>query len=147
VTDTQWKVLCAEFGLAALADDPALATQAERRAARPRTLPVIAAAFAQFSAAELVASCERLGLPFAPIAKPADLFADPHLRESGGLVEVSLPDGRKIGLPGLPISMDGARSTARRDVPAPGADTRDVLAELGYPAAEIDRLIETGAAG
>ncbi|WP_288039072.1 CaiB/BaiF CoA-transferase family protein [Acidiphilium sp.] len=147
VTDTQWKVLCAEFGLAALADDPGLATQAERRAARPRTLPVIAAAFAQFSAADLVARCERLGLPFAPIAKPADLFADPHLRESGGLVEVSLPDGRKIGLPGLPISMDGARSTARRDVPAPGADTRDVLAELGYAAAEIDRLIAAGAAG
>ncbi len=30
VTDTQWRLFCAEFGLSALADDPALATQALR---------------------------------------------------------------------------------------------------------------------
>lgn len=147
VTDTQWQVLLRAFGLDKLADDPELTTQAARRAARPRTLPVIAAAFARFTAAELVGRCERLGLPFAPIAKPADLFEDRHLKESGGLVEVSLPDGRRAGLPGLPISMDGARTTARRDVPAAGADTRDVLAELGYAPADIDRLIASGAAG
>jgi crotonobetainyl-CoA:carnitine CoA-transferase CaiB-like acyl-CoA transferase len=32
VTDTQWQVLCREFGLEALASDPELATQAARRA-------------------------------------------------------------------------------------------------------------------
>lgn len=137
VTDTQWQVLCAEFGLVELASDPTLRTQAERRAARPRTLKVIAEAFGRFGTADLAARCERLGLPFAPIARPADLFEDPHLRQSGGLVDVSLPDGRKIGLPGLPISMDGERPGARRDVPQPGADTRDVLVELGYDEAEI----------
>ena len=140
VTDTQWQVLCAEFGLEELARDPALRTQAERRAARGRTLPVIGAAFGALTTAELAARCERLGLPFAPIARPVDLFEDKHLRESGGLVEVSLPDGRKIALPGLPISMDGERPGVRRDVPVAGADTRDVLEELGYDEAEIEAM-------
>ena len=147
VTDTQWRVLCAEFGLAELANDPTLSTQAERRAARPRTLPVIAEAFRQSTEAELIAHCERLGLPFAPIARPADLFEDRHLRESGGLVSVSLPDGRQVDLPGLPISMDGERPAVRRDVPEAGADSRDVLAELGYSRDEIEALIGQGIVG
>ncbi|MCW8306623.1 CoA transferase [Acidiphilium sp. PA] len=140
VTDTQWQVLCTEFGLEALARDPELTTQAERRAARPRTLPVIAAAFAQFTKAELAARCERLGLPFAPIARPVELFDDAHLRASGGLVDVSLPDGRMVGLPALPISMAGQRPGVRRDVPRPGADTQEVLTELGYGEAEISAM-------
>ncbi|MGC9269590.1 CaiB/BaiF CoA transferase family protein [Acidiphilium sp.] len=140
VTDTQWRVFCTEFDLTALATDPSLTTQAERRAARPRTLPIIAATFARFTTAELAATCERLGLPFAPIARPADLFDDPHLRQSGGLLDVSLPDGRVVGLPGLPISMNGTRPGVRRDIPKPGADTHDVLIELGYDEAEIAAL-------
>lgn len=142
VTDTQWKILCTEFGLDALANDPLLTTQAERRAARPRTLPVIAAAFAAFPEAELIAKCERLGLPFAPIARPVDLFEDRHLRESGGLLPVTLPDGRTAHLPGLPISLGGERPGIRHDVPKPGQDGQDVLAELGFSADEVDRLRE-----
>lgn len=145
VTDTQWKILCAEFGLAELANDPLLVTQAERRAARPRTLPAIAAAFAKYTKAELAARCERLGLPFAPIARPAELFDDPHLRESGGLVEVSMPDGRKTRLPALPVSFDGERPGLRHDVPVAGGDGREVLEELGFDEAEIEQLKESRA--
>ncbi|MDD2877060.1 MAG: CaiB/BaiF CoA-transferase family protein [Acidiphilium sp.] len=147
VTDTQWQTLCAEFGLTDLAADPSLATQTARREARPRTLPLIAAAFARLTEAELTARCERLGLPFAPIARPADLFGDRHLQNSGGLVATSLPDGRSANLPCLPISMGGERVAVRRDVPAAGADSRDVLAELGFSETEIDELIAQGAVG
>ena len=47
VTDTQWKLFCAEFRLDALASDPALVTQAQRTQARDRVLPVVAAALRQ----------------------------------------------------------------------------------------------------
>jgi crotonobetainyl-CoA:carnitine CoA-transferase CaiB-like acyl-CoA transferase len=137
VTDTQWQILCTEFGLDTLATDPTLTTQAERRAARPRTLPIIAAAFAHFTKADLAARCERLGLPFAPIARPIDLFDDPHLKASGGLIDLNLPDGTRVNLPALPISMNNTRPNARHDIPAPGADTQSILAELGYDNAEI----------
>ncbi|HEX7390967.1 MAG TPA: CoA transferase, partial [Acidiphilium sp.] len=109
--------------------------------------PVIAGVFARLTEAELAARCERLGLPFAPIARPADLFADRHLRESGGLVPVTLPDGRQTELPGLPISMGGERPASHRNPPAPGADSRDVLAELGYSGPEIEAMIARGVAG
>ena len=49
VTDTQWQVFCAAFGLDSLAADPSLATQRQRVEARERTLPRIAQAFAAVS--------------------------------------------------------------------------------------------------
>lgn len=132
VTDTQWQVFCAAFGLAELAADPGLATQAERVAARPRVLPVVAAALRQHDRATLTATLERLGLPYAPIARPVELFDDPHLNASGGLVVVTLPGGPTMRLPALPVSLDGQRPALRRDLPAIGQHTAEILAELGW---------------
>ncbi len=132
VTDTQWQVFCEAFGLPALAADPALATQAERVAGRARIIPVVAAALRQHSRADLAARCERLGLPFAPVGHPVELFADPHLTQSGGLIPTTLPGGATTHLPALPMAFDGARSPLRHDLPAIGQHTAEILAELGW---------------
>jgi crotonobetainyl-CoA:carnitine CoA-transferase CaiB-like acyl-CoA transferase len=50
-------------------------------------------------------------------------------------------------VPGLPISFDGERLGVRRDVPAIGADGREILADLGYASADIERLVEAGILG
>ena len=144
VTDTQWPAFCAAFGLDDLAADPTLATKQQRVGQRGRTLPRIAAALKGWSKAGLMAKCEALGLPFAPIGKPADLFDDPHLNGSGGLVPLTLPDGRAVALPALPVSLDGARPGGAGDLRAPGADGAAVAAELGYSAAEIEALRAKG---
>jgi len=142
VTDTQWPAFCAEFGLGDLAADPSLATKYQRVAERHRTIPRIAAVFAQLTKPELIARCEKLGLPFAPIGKPAELFEDTHLNASGGLVPLTLPDGSTLRLPALPIALDGARPEAQHDLASPGADNAAIAAELGYTPAEIAALRE-----
>jgi crotonobetainyl-CoA:carnitine CoA-transferase CaiB-like acyl-CoA transferase len=144
VTDTQWPAFCDAFGLGDLAADPSLASKNQRVAARDRTLPRIAEALRQWTKPDLMAKCEALGLPFAPIGKPADLFDDPHLNGSGGLVPVTLPDGRPMSLPALPVSLDGARPGGAGDLRAPGADNAAIAAELGYDAAAIAALRERG---
>jgi crotonobetainyl-CoA:carnitine CoA-transferase CaiB-like acyl-CoA transferase len=144
VTDTSWPAFCEAFGLEELARDPSLATKNQRVQARDRTIPVIAAALSGFTQAELMAKVEALGLPFAPIGRPADLFEDPHLNGSGGLVSLTLPDGRAVRLPALPVSLDGARPVAAADLRPPGADGAAIAAELGYSAAEIAALRAKG---
>ncbi|MGH7067140.1 MAG: CaiB/BaiF CoA transferase family protein [Acetobacteraceae bacterium] len=144
VTGGQWQVLCETFGLSDLAADPALSTQAERLAGRPRTLPRIAAAFLSYSRAELMRRLEEVGLPFAPIGKPADLFEDPHLRASGGLVETALPDGSSTRLPALPLALDGARAPLSRAPPRVGEHDSEIARELGMKDAEIAALREGG---
>ena len=141
VTDTQWKVFCEAFGLAGLLADPALKTNPQRVEARPRIIPIVTAIFAGMSKQELMDKCETLGLPFAPIAKPEDLFDDPHLNASGGLTPVTLPDGTKTKVPNLPIEMDGARFGTRLDLPRIGEHTRELLASLGYREDDVKRLI------
>jgi crotonobetainyl-CoA:carnitine CoA-transferase CaiB-like acyl-CoA transferase len=140
VTDTQWKVFCEAFGLAEFFADPLLKTNPQRVEARPRILPIVTALFSKMTKQELMDKCELLGLPFAPIAKPEDLFEDPHLNASGGLAPVTLVNGKRTKVPILPIEMDGARFGTRLDVPKVGEHTREVLAELGYAAGAIDQL-------
>jgi crotonobetainyl-CoA:carnitine CoA-transferase CaiB-like acyl-CoA transferase len=130
VTDTQWRLFCAEFALAGLAADPALSTQAQRLASRPAVLPVVRAALLRFTRADLMAKCEALGLPFAPITRPAELFDDPHLNASGGLVPITLPTGAASRLPALPLSFDGARPAQRRGLPQVGEHNAEIAAEL-----------------
>ena len=144
VTDTAWPAFCAAFGLEGLAADPSLATKHQRVAGRGRTIPAIAEALRHYSKADLMAKCEALGLPFAPIGKPADLFDDPHLNAGGGLVPLTLPDGRRVKLPALPIAFDGKRPTQRHDLSAPGTHNAEIAAELGLSAAEVAGLRDRG---
>ena len=130
VTDTQWRLFCTEFHLPDLAADPALLTQSHRVAARARVLPIVAAALRQYERAALMEKCERLGLPFAPITRPVELFDDAHLNASGGLVPVVLPNGVATKLPALPLSFDGERPVQRSGLPGVGQHTAELLAEL-----------------
>jgi crotonobetainyl-CoA:carnitine CoA-transferase CaiB-like acyl-CoA transferase len=95
---------------------------------------------------ELLAKCEALGLQYAPITRPEDLFDDPHLQASGGLADITLMNGTKTQVPILPIEMDGRRFRTRLDLPKVGEHTRALLAELGYSPQEIERLISDGIA-
>jgi crotonobetainyl-CoA:carnitine CoA-transferase CaiB-like acyl-CoA transferase len=141
VTDTQWKVFCDAFGLPHLLEDPTLKTNPQRVEARPRILPVVSEIFGRMTKQQLMDKCEALGLPFAPIAKPEDLFEDPHLNASGGLTPVKFPDGKKTKVPILPVEMDGKRFGTRLDIPRVGEHTRELMAGLGYRQDQIDALI------
>lgn len=144
VTDTQWKVFCESFGLADLLADPSLKTNPQRVEARSRIIPIVADIFAAMRKQEVMARCEALGLPFAPIAKPEDLFDDPHLKASDGLSRITLPNGEQADVPVLPIEMDGRRFGTRLDLPRVGSHTRELLAGLGYGGEAIDAFVAQG---
>jgi crotonobetainyl-CoA:carnitine CoA-transferase CaiB-like acyl-CoA transferase len=144
VTDTQWRIFCEAFGLHELLADTALTTNPQRVEARSRIIPIVTKIFGAMTKQQVLDKCEELGLPYAPIAKPEDLFDDPHLKASGGLADLTLLNGVRTQVPALPIEMNGQRFGTRLDLPQVGAHTRDVLAGLGYTGAEIGRLIDQG---
>jgi crotonobetainyl-CoA:carnitine CoA-transferase CaiB-like acyl-CoA transferase len=140
VSDTQWQKFCESFGFSELAADPDLATNSGRVAARDRLLPMIRDCFGAMGQRELMTRLEHTGLPFAPIARPHDLFEDPHLNAGGGLLEVQLTTGQRARLPALPLEFSSGRPGLRRHVPEAGADADEVLAAMGLSAAQIGEL-------
>jgi crotonobetainyl-CoA:carnitine CoA-transferase CaiB-like acyl-CoA transferase len=144
VSDTQWTVFCDAFGFEDLKADPRLATNNDRVRAREWMMPILRARLADRSAAELSAVFEKNGLPFAPITRPQDLFDDPHLKGTGGLAPLTLPDGRATQVPLLPLTLGGKRPAVRTDPPRLGEHSDALLREVGYSEEEIAALKARG---
>ena len=140
VSDTQWALFCDAFGFGDLKADPRLKSNNDRVLARDWLIPILRSRLADRSATELSAIFERNALPFAPITRPEQLFDDPHLRQTGGLAPLSLPDGRKTVVPLLPLMLGGERPGVRLDPPRLGEHGAALLRELGYSAEEITAL-------
>ena len=147
VTDTQWRPFCEAFGLHDLAADATLATNKLRVAGRDRFLPRLRATFGTLTRDDIVRMCEGCGAGYAPITRPQELFGDPQLQQPGAMVEVTLPDGRPMSVPALPLEMDGQRFGRRLDIPRAGEHSAAVAAELGCSADEIRALVAEGVLG
>ena len=146
VSDKQWLLLCDSFGLDDLKNDETLKTNNDRVRAKERLVPLIQDVFMQYTKAELMAKLEKTGLPFAPIAKPEDLFDDPHLKAGQGLVPFTVTDGEfkghQVELPALPLEMGGHRFGLHQPVPHAGEHTWDVLQEAGYSDEQIQLMLD-----
>jgi len=148
VSDSLWYRFCEEFELGEWAADDSLSTNAGRVVAREHLLEAINRLFSPMSLQALSDRLDRAGLPFAPINTPGDLFNDPHLTASGGLLPLHLTDGDRAGqqttLPRLPVEFGLTKPPLHRDVPQAGAHNHEVLSELGLDADAVATLIQDG---
>jgi crotonobetainyl-CoA:carnitine CoA-transferase CaiB-like acyl-CoA transferase len=149
-SDQQWIRFVEEFGLEELAADPRLGTNVMRLAERAWLIPALQEVLATLPQDEVARRCERCNVSWAPIGQPGDLFTDPHLLATGGLVDVMISrfgggDGKLAGLPALPVEFGAERQRPgiRRQPPRMGEHNAEVLGEAGFSAAEIAGLAET----
>ena len=147
VSDGQWKILCNAFGLQHLLDDPDLVENRDRVIHKDKFLPQIIDKFKSMTKIELMEKIENLGLPFAPIGKPEDMFDDPHLNAGGGLLDMEMEDGQRCKLPALPISLDGDRLGLALDPPKVGEHNADILKSIGLSADDIKAMRADGLIG
>ena len=78
-SDGHWRRFCEHFKRDDLVQNPAYRTNEDRVRARPVLRQVVAAIVARYRLAELAELFDRIDIPFAPVAKPGDLFEDPQL--------------------------------------------------------------------
>ncbi|EJN25455.1 putative acyl-CoA transferase/carnitine dehydratase [Pseudomonas sp. GM79] len=144
VSDSQWQSFCTAFDFTELGSDLSLQQNNERVAARDQIMPLVIERLGSMSKAEVMARCETAGLPFSPIQRPQDLFEDEHLNQSGGMAELTLPDGEVVKVPMLPFEMDGQRFGTRLNVPTLGSHSNELLSQMGYAPADIEALRSAG---
>jgi crotonobetainyl-CoA:carnitine CoA-transferase CaiB-like acyl-CoA transferase len=123
--------------------DPALAAEEKRQERRAWLQDRIQTWSQQFRRDELVGEAQRRHLPASPVATALDLVEDPQLVARGFLTPLEHP------LLGSLLFPRGALATVldRAVGPAPtlGQHNAEVLAELGYSAADHASLVESGA--
>jgi len=146
-SDGQWKRFCEIFRLPELAADPRLATNNLRIEARPWLVPKVAEIFKRHTKDQIEALALEADISFSPVARPQDLFDHPHLLANGSLAPTTLPGGVRTRLPLLPFQMLGWRPPLVSDPPTIGQHNDQVLAEIGYDAADIAALSAAGMLG
>jgi formyl-CoA transferase len=78
-------------------------------------------------------------IPCGPILSMEELMNEPSLRATGTVVEVDHPTRGKYFTVGNPIKLSDSPTEVTRS-PLLGEHTDEVLAELGYAAAELAAL-------
>ena len=142
VSDSQWKSFCQSFGLVDFIEDKDMDINSGRVEKRDIIIPKLQELFKTFTKKELMEKLDQTGLPFAPINKPQDLFDDPHLNESGGLLKIETPDGGSTKLPAMPIEMNDRRFDVHQQVPKVGEHSKEILEEIGLSDNVIQSLFE-----
>ena len=151
-SDQQWERFVEAFSLQELAADPRLATNFSRLQERDWLIPALKEVLINIPQLDVETRCEQANVSCARVGQPGDLFTDPHLLATGGLLDVFISriggtEGKKVGLPALPIEFGPNRDRPgiRRQSPRLGEHSREVLVGAGYSATEITNLVESGA--
>jgi crotonobetainyl-CoA:carnitine CoA-transferase CaiB-like acyl-CoA transferase len=137
---------CAAVGLPGLLERPPWDDRAERVARQPELVEMIAPRMLERTTAEWDDLLAEAGVPAAPVQERDDLFDDPHVRATGLVEEVEDEELGTLTMTAPVVRLSGTPAAIRFPGRHLGADTREVLAELGRSPQEIDRLVAEGVA-
>jgi crotonobetainyl-CoA:carnitine CoA-transferase CaiB-like acyl-CoA transferase len=145
VADRDWRTLCEAMGRPDLADDPRFATLAGRTANVTAFYAVVQPLIAAQSWAVWNERLTKARLMHERVNSYADFLDQPQVRETG-LIQWLVQPGinQEVPVPALPGTPRQAGGTLRGTAPATGEHTTAILAEHGYSAAEIKKLMADG---
>ena len=138
--------LCAVLGLPGLLDEPPYADRAGRAARDAELAERFAARFRERPSAGWDAALAEAGIPAAPVRGRDELFDDPQVRAQGLVAEVSDPEVGRLTMAAPAVRLSDTPGSIRFPGRHLGADTREVLRELGRREGEIAAMEASGAA-
>jgi crotonobetainyl-CoA:carnitine CoA-transferase CaiB-like acyl-CoA transferase len=138
----QFEMLCRLIGRESLASDPRFAGREERKRRRHELRGEIEQALAARSAQEWSAILSTNGVPAGEVLEVPEALENPQIA-SRGLIRTfdNVPQvERAVSVVRSGFRLASGDPAPATPPPALGADTDELLAELGYSAAEIEQL-------
>ena len=138
--DSHWQALARLIGVAELAS----LSGAERVQRRDQMNALLSGWCAARTTQAVVEAFSELGLPATRVNSFAECAQQPHIADRDMLQPTTLTDGSSAPLTGPPAKFSRTRTRIRHAAPGLGADTDEILNDLGYPAEVIDELRAAG---
>jgi crotonobetainyl-CoA:carnitine CoA-transferase CaiB-like acyl-CoA transferase len=139
--DRQFRKLTQMLGKPELADDPRFKTNKDRIAHKSELEAELRTLTKDRDGESFANELMRNGVPSGAVLEVPDVMEHPHTRHRGMVWE---KDGyRNVG---NPVKLSRTPATVRGKPKKFGLDTKAVLAERGFSAAEIDKLVASGIA-
>jgi crotonobetainyl-CoA:carnitine CoA-transferase CaiB-like acyl-CoA transferase len=144
LTDAQWQRFATMIGMGD-ENREEFATRFGRLVGRERLLPLIEARLALQSCEHWLGELGAAGVPCAPVNDFAHALADPQIVHRGMVVDVTLPGGSVVSMPGNPVKLSDAGKAVYPAPPVVGEHTRGLLAaRCGMGEAELSGLAAAG---
>ncbi len=140
-----WERFCRALGLDRVLSDPRYTPWSNLVARQLELRAEVEARLKTRTTEEWLAILIPAGVPAGRVSWGADVFAHQQLNLNGAIMTVRHPKAGTMRMMGFPLRLTATPLRVRRHAPGLGADTRPILRELGYRAAEIARMIEANA--
>lgn len=143
--EEHWARFCRVMGRESLATDPRFRSNALRVRHRDELRIVLRECLSSFTSEECVALLSRNQIVVGAVRSYRQALESPDVQASGMLVEAPAGNGRGHPALALPYRFGDAPRATPPAAPACGADTDEVLADLGLARSAIDQLRRDGA--
>ena len=139
-----WPNLCRAIGREDLITDSRSADPVARAEHREWLQDEMAAAFRSRSRVELIERLVAESVPCGPVYDYQGVESDPQFWDNGYLVELEHPHFEGHRTVGVPVTMSETPPMVQGPAPELGQHTEQVLLDLGYTWAQIERLHDHG---
>jgi crotonobetainyl-CoA:carnitine CoA-transferase CaiB-like acyl-CoA transferase len=146
-SDNAVRDISVALGLGDLSREPRFATHARQKENARDLNALLAARFRERTTAAWLAELEPKGIFCAKVNTLDEAIDDAQVRANGMVIEVDHGAAGMLRLPGTPVRLHGTPPVPCRPAPELGAQTIEILRELGYDDAALAELREQGALG
>jgi crotonobetainyl-CoA:carnitine CoA-transferase CaiB-like acyl-CoA transferase len=145
VDDKRWPAFCRIMGIEELEKDPEYGDNVRRNFHGEKIQSVLDLIFPKKTSKEWLAALNDADILATEVVDYRTMLQSEQARVNGYLKELDHPVAGKVLVTGTPVSINGEVETTAQMPPEHGANTEEVLLELGYSWEEIGSLRESGA--
>jgi len=145
VDDKRWPAFCRIMGIEELEKDPEYGDNVTRNFHGEKIQSVLDLIFPKKTSKEWLAALNDADILATEVVDYRTMLQSEQARVNGYLKELDHPVAGKVLVTGTPVSINGEVETIAQMPPEHGANTEEVLLELGYSWEEIGSLRESGA--
>jgi crotonobetainyl-CoA:carnitine CoA-transferase CaiB-like acyl-CoA transferase len=135
-----WAKICIAAGALAPTKDARFATAEGRAANGAELVTALDRGFGAQTFDEVAKRLTAADVVWSPVQSPEQVISDPQAEAAGCFVQVSDGAGALFRAPGPPARFDADDGDPKRPVARLGQHTDAVLGELGFTAAEVERM-------